>query len=150
AVGIQSHLLLADPEAPEVLAEALVAYAAEGLKVVLSELDVDVLPRHILGAEVTARDQARTDLYPHGLPPEVAEAQARFYGRIFRIVRKQSGVVTRVTFWGTHDGASWLNHWPVQGRTNHPLLWDRELQPKPAVGAVLEALTSSPGRKDGA
>ena len=54
-----------------------------------------------------------------GLPPEVAEAQARFYGRLFRVVLKHPGVVTRVTFWGTHDGASWLNFWPVAGRTNH-------------------------------
>ena len=65
----------------------------------------------------------------------MAEAQARFYGRIFRVVLKHPGVVTRVTFWGTHDGASWLNFYPVVGRTNHPLLWTG-LKPKPAFGAV--------------
>ena len=73
----------------------------------------------------------------------MAEAQARFYRRIFQVVLKHPGVVTRVTFWGTHDGASWLNFWPVFGRTNHPLLWDRALKPKPALGAVLDVLANS-------
>ena len=72
----------------------------------------------------------------------MAEAQSRLYGRLFRVVLKHPGVVTRVTFWGTHDGASWLNFWPVAGRTNHPLLWDRALKPKPALGAVLDALAT--------
>ena len=50
--------------------------------------------------------------------------------------------MTRVTFWGTHDGTSWLNFWPVAFRTNHPLLWDRALKPKPALGAVLDVLAT--------
>jgi endo-1,4-beta-xylanase len=45
-----------------------------------------------------------------------------------------------VTFWGVHDGRTWLNNWPVRGRTNHPLLWDRDLRAKPALEAVLKAL----------
>lgn len=39
--------------------------------------------------------------------------------------------VTRVTFWGVDDGQSWLNNWPVRGRTNYPLLFGRDCQPKP-------------------
>jgi endo-1,4-beta-xylanase len=141
AVGIQSHLRLDDTDAPDRLDRAIATYAAEGVKVVISELDVDVLPRRVRGADVAARERGGTDPYPHGLPTEVAEAQARFYGRIFRVVLKHRGVVTRVTFWGTHDGTSWLNFWPVFRRTNHPLLWDRAFQPKPSFGAVLDVLT---------
>jgi endo-1,4-beta-xylanase len=48
-------------------------------------------------------------------------------------------------FWGTHDGRSWLNNYPVKGRTNYPLLFDRQYQPKPAFGSVLQALEA--GRK---
>ncbi len=106
----------------------------------LTELDVDVLPRRGRGADVAAREQGGANPYREGLPTEVAEAQALFYGRLFRVVLKHPGVLTRVTFWGSHDGASWLNFFPVSGRTNHPLLWDRALKPKPALGAVLEAL----------
>jgi endo-1,4-beta-xylanase len=142
AIGIQCHLRLDEPDAPDRLDRAISDYAAEGVKVVISELDVDVLPRRTRGADVAARERGGADPYQGGLPPEVADAQARFYGRIFRVVLKHPGVVTRVTFWGTHDGTSWLNSWPVFRRTNHPLLWDRDLQPKPALGAVLKVLAT--------
>jgi endo-1,4-beta-xylanase len=48
-----------------------------------------------------------------------------------------------VTFWGVTDGNSWLNNWPVRGRTNHPLLWDRQGHPKPALEAVVEAIAKA-------
>jgi len=57
---------------------------------------------------------------------------------------KRSGVLARVTFWGVTDGDSWLNNWPVKGRTNYPLLFDRTGQPKPAFDAVFRAAHSSP------
>ena len=104
AVGMQCHFRLDDADAPDRLDRAIAAYAAEGVKVMLTELDVDVLPRRSRGADVAAREQGGANPYRGGLPPEVAEAQARFYGRIFRVVLKHPGVVTRVTFWGTHDG----------------------------------------------
>jgi endo-1,4-beta-xylanase len=142
AVGIQSHFRLDVPDAPDRLDEAIAAYAAEGVKVVISELDVDVLPRRVRGADVAARERGGVDPYKSGLPAEVAEAQTRYYRRIFDVVLKHPGVVTRVTLWGTHDGTSWLNSWPVGRRTNHPLLWDRALKPKAALGAVLDVLTT--------
>ena len=43
-------------------------------------------------------------------------------------------------FWGTQDGRSWLNYYPVKGRTNYPLLFDRQYQTQPAFGVVLQAL----------
>ena len=45
--------------------------------------------------------------------------------------------VDRVTFWGVGDGDSWLNNWPMRGRTNYPLLFDRQDLPKPAFDAVM-------------
>lgn len=140
-VGMQCHFRLDDAEALDRLERAITAYSAEGVKVMLTELDVDVLPRRGRGADIAAREQGGANPYKDGLPPEVAETQARFYGRLFQIVLKHPGVVTRVTFWGSHDGASWLNNFPVGGRTNHALLWDRALKPKPALGAVLDVLT---------
>ena len=76
AVGIQSHLRLDEPDAVDRLDEAIAAYAAEGVKVVISELDVDVLPRGVRGADVAARERGGANPYRRGLPPEVAEAQA--------------------------------------------------------------------------
>jgi endo-1,4-beta-xylanase len=59
---------------------------------------------------------------------------------MFRIFVKHSDKVSRVTFWGVHDGQSWLNNWPVKGRTNYPLLFDRNFQPKPAFYSVIETV----------
>ena len=58
------------------------------------------------------------------------------YARLFDLFLKHRDKIARITFWGLHDGRSWLNYWPST-RTNHPLLWDRSLQPKPALSAVL-------------
>lgn len=143
AVGIQSHFRLQDAAAPQVLDDAIAAYAAAGVKTAISELDVDVLPRASVAAEVGARQHAGADPYAHGLPADVAQAQAAFYGQIFRAILRHPGEVSRVTFWGVHDGQSWLNNWPVWRRTNYPLLFDRDLRPKPAFTAVLAALTAS-------
>lgn len=142
AVGIQSHLRLDDPGAVDRVDRAITALAAEGVKVVLSEIDVDVLPRRTRGADTETSERDGANPYTDGLPPEVAEAQADYYGRLLKVVLNHPGVVTRVTFWGTHDGSSWLNHWPIAGRTNHPLLWDRNLEPKPALRAIQAVLTA--------
>jgi len=37
------------------------------------------------------------------------------------------------------DGGSWLNDFPIRGRTEYPLLFDREGMPKPAFFAVMKA-----------
>jgi endo-1,4-beta-xylanase len=37
------------------------------------------------------------------------------------------------------DKYSWLNNWPVKGRTNYALLFDRELRPKQSWQRVIEA-----------
>ena len=144
AVGLQCHFQTKYPDAPRILNEAVAAYAAAGVKLMLTELDVDVLPRATGGAEVGTRERTGSDPYNDRLPADVARIQAGYYANVIRVVRQHPGVVTRVTFWGTHDGTSWLNDWPVRGRTNHALLWDRDLKPKPAYSAVLKGLTVSP------
>ncbi len=98
---MQCHFRLEDSDAPDRLDKAIQAYADEGVKVMLTELDVGVLPRRGRGADA--------DPYAKGLPADVAAAQARYYKRIFEVVLKHPKVVTRVSLWGTQDGASWLN-----------------------------------------
>ena len=65
------------------------------------------------------------------------------YRELFALFARHRSELSRVTFWGVYDGNTWLNDWPVQGRTNHPMLWDRQLQPKPALRAVIGALTET-------
>jgi endo-1,4-beta-xylanase len=61
------------------------------------------------------------------------------YGDLFRTYDQHCGLITRVTFWGVTDRDSWKNNWPVPGRTNYPLPFDRNAQPKPAFSAIIRA-----------
>jgi endo-1,4-beta-xylanase len=63
---------------------------------------------------------------------------AKRYASLFAVYLKHRDVVTRVTFWGVDNGSSWLNNWPIRGRTSYPLLFDRGGQPTPAFDAVIE------------
>ena len=82
------------------------------------------------------------DPYKAGLPDDVQQKLAERYRALFQVIMKYPQI-QRVTFWGVDDGSSWLNDFPVRGRTNHPLLWDRNFQPKPAFRAVIETLQQS-------
>jgi endo-1,4-beta-xylanase len=139
AVGIQGHWMLhPDYPKPHVISDAIREFHAEGFKVLVTELDVDVLPRTTSGADLVSVEEGPNP-YPDGLPDEVQRQLARRYGEVFDAML-EPGVVTMITFWGTHDGHSWLNNFPVKRRTNHPLLFDRALQPKPAYDAVIQSL----------
>ncbi|MCU0797307.1 MAG: endo-1,4-beta-xylanase [Akkermansiaceae bacterium] len=141
-VGTQSHFNLHYPSIDQV-DETLRRFSALGIKVMVTELDVDVLPSHGPGgvADLSRKEKPGEGLDPYraGLPDDIQQALARRYAELFRVYRKHEKSLTRVTFWGLHDGQSWLNQYPIGGRTNHPLLFDRELHPKPACHAVLEA-----------
>jgi endo-1,4-beta-xylanase len=139
-VGIQDHDHLNWPSTDQEDA-AISAFGALGLKVAITELDINVLPN--AGQQPTAdvslkiqQDKALNP-YPDGLPDFVQQQLAARYAELFRVYLKHRGVVNRVTFWCVTDGDSWLNDWPVQGRTNYPLLFDRNGQPKPAFDAVI-------------
>jgi endo-1,4-beta-xylanase len=138
-VGIQGHWMMKWPDTKTV-EEAIAAYEKEGVKVMISELDIDVLPRKQSGADISATEKGGLDPYKAGLPADVAQAQAKRYADLFAVFMRHPGVITRVTFWGVHDGTSWLNNWPVRGRTNYPMLWDRDLTAKPALDAVVKAM----------
>lgn len=141
-VGTQSHFQLNQPSLDEI-ERTIKDFSALGLKVMITELDVDVLPsRGPAGnADIGRREQGNsaTNPYTTGLPDEVQQQLAKRYGDIFRIYVKHRKSITRVTFWGLDDGQSWLNGFPIRGRTNHALLFDRALKPKPAFFAVIKA-----------
>jgi endo-1,4-beta-xylanase len=140
AVGLQSHDRMAWPTLDQEDA-TIAAFANLGIKVNITELDIDVLPPagENRGADITLNVelQARLNPYANGLPDSVQQALAQRYAQLFRVFLKHRDVIKRVTFWGVTDGDSWLNNWPVKGRTNYPLLFDRAGRPKPAFDAVV-------------
>lgn len=86
--------------------------------------------------------QARLNPYVNGLPDSMQQTLAKRYADLFTVFLKHPGQVSRVTFWGVTDGGSWLNNWPVRGRTAYPLLFDRDGQPKPAFYAVIRTASA--------
>jgi endo-1,4-beta-xylanase len=107
----------------------------------ITELDIEVLQRNSQGADVNQRMQGNSQMNPYvnGLPDSVQQKLANDYEALFKLFLKYKNKISRVTFWGVNDGQSWLNGWPIPGRTNYPLLFDREFKPKPAFYKVIEA-----------
>lgn len=138
-IGMQGHVGLDSPDLNEFEA-SIKAYAATGLPVHITELDVDVLPvawEHF-GAEISADFEYSDELnpFPKFLPLKVEQQLTARYVELFKLFLKYRDSIARVTFWGTGDGESWKNNFPVRGRTNYPLLFDRDYYPKPAYFAV--------------
>jgi endo-1,4-beta-xylanase len=129
-IGVQAHWGLDYPSLAQV-EEGIAILARSGLKIALTEMDITVLPE-----DKSGRNQ---NPYPDGLPAPLQEKLAKRYGDLFAIFRKYANAIDRVNFWGVDDGQSWLNDWPMKGRTDYPLLFDRQLQPKPAFFAVMKS-----------
>ncbi len=137
-VGIQGHWHLGKVPFKEI-EESILAYHELGLKIMITELDIEVLPRNFQGADVAQQMASDPTLNPYaqGIPDSILQQQASDYENLFKLFLKHKDKITRVTFWGVDDGQSWLNGWPVPGRTNYPLLFDRQLEPKAAYHKLM-------------
>ena len=106
-------------------------------------IDIDVLPNpsRRQGADIaeTFGADARYNVYTTGLPDSVQQQLTKRYADLFALFHKHRDVIDRITLWGVTDADSWLNDWPIKGRTSYPLLFDRNFQPKPAFKAVVRA-----------
>lgn len=140
-VGEQGHWNLKTPTLEEI-EKTITEFSALGIKVAFSELDITVLPNpwDVVGADVaqsTEKADEKMNPYPNGLPEEIQTELANRYEAIFKLFLKHQDKISRVTFWGAHDGQSWLNGWPIAGRTNYPLPFDKKYQPKKAYFSIL-------------
>lgn len=146
AIGLQDHAKL-DWPTPEQEDATISAFASLGLKVMITELDIDTAKatQQNRSADISLNGQGGTNspaaAAPEGtnqdankLPDSVQQLLAKRYRDLFSVFLKHRDVVTLVTFWGVTDGDSWLN----RGRVNHPLLFDRNGKPKPAFNAVIQ------------
>ena len=144
-VGMQGHMDMVFPDLDE-FEKSMLAFAETGVKLMITELDVTVLPRPGIdvGAEISASFEYQQKLNPYaeGLPDSVSIALNNRYNDIFKLFLKHSDILERVTLWGVYDGQSWRNDWPVKGRTDYALLFDRNFQPKPVVKTIIEEAES--------
>ncbi|MCL7986683.1 endo-1,4-beta-xylanase [Sphingobacterium sp. lm-10] len=139
-LGMQEHQGLHHPDIDEV-EKTILAFSETGASVMVTELDISVLPhaRENMGAEVseTYAYSKQLNPYPDGLPDSIMEKLGDRYISFFKLYLKHSDKISRVTVWGVGDHDSWKNGWPIPGRTDYPLLFDRQFKPKPFVQEIV-------------
>ena len=140
-LGIQGHWALDVPDLNEV-ETAFQAVSELGIKLMITELDICVIPfadhydNLIDLSSLEPAEQKRLSPYPGDLPDEVQKQLADRYIEVFSLFLKYN--VKRITFWAVHDGQSWRSYMPIRGRTDHPMLFDRQCKPKQAFYALIK------------
>jgi len=140
-IGMQTHVGLDYPSLED-FEESMEAFEALGVKVMITEMDVSVLPmpHRNVGADIATNIAFKESLNPYtkGLPDSVKVALENRYLDFFKLFLKHDNYVSRVTLWGVNDSNSWKNGFPVRGRTDYPLLFDRNNQPKSVVPLLID------------
>lgn len=140
-VGMQAHVAMEGPTMAE-YENAIVKYASVGVKINITELDISALPvpQGQSGANVadTYAYNKEFNPYVNGLPKDVEEKWEDRYADFFRLFLKHKDKIRRVTLWGVTDSQSWKNDYPVKGRTDYALFFDRKCNAKPVVEKIIK------------
>lgn len=139
AIGMQGHVGMNYPDLSD-FEQSIVAFASTGAKVMITEWDMSALPEVNRTANIADTVAFRKALnpYPVSLPDSVSEKWNKRMAEFMNLFVKHADVISRVTAWGVSDGDSWKNGFPVRGRKDYALLFDRDYQPKPFVKDLLE------------
>lgn len=142
AVGMQGHMGMNYPDIRQ-FEESILSFAGTGVKVMITEWDMSALPTAYMGANIadTVAFKKNLNPYPEGLPDSISQVWNTRMKDFFNLFLKHSDVITRVTAWGVSDVDSWKNNFPVRGRTDYPLLFDRNCEPKPFVKDLINSKT---------
>jgi endo-1,4-beta-xylanase len=145
-VGIQGHWKAGNVPLNDI-EESIKDFSALGIEVMFTELDLSVLPNPwentTADVSATSKGNSKMNPYANGLPDSVQQKLTKSYTDLFKLFMKYKKDISRITFWGVNDGQSWLNNWPVRGRTNYPLLFDKNFKPKPAFYSVIAIAKSN-------
>lgn len=144
-VGMQGHVGLDSPTLADYKA-AIDAYTALGVKVMITEFELSALPspRFNVGANISDTEAYRKEMNPYveALPDSVSDIWSKRMLEYFTLFLDNSDKVSRVTMWGVTDGNSWKNNFPMRGRTDYPLLFDRNYKAKPVVQSIIDEAMS--------
>ena len=142
-VGIQGHWFLEYPDM-DLLDSYIQKLSKLGVKLMITELDVGVLPFYPIESTILplsyfdTEKQKELNPYPDSLPEAVQNDLAKRYVELFAYFRKHRNLFGRITLWAVHDGQSWRNYWPITGRADYPMLFDRDCRPKPALDSLTQ------------
>jgi endo-1,4-beta-xylanase len=140
-IGMQGHIGMDYPELTE-FEKSIQAYASTGAKVMITELDLSALPtpQGNRGANISdmAAYQEKINPYKTGIPAEAEKRWENRYLDFFKLFLKHKDKISRVTLWGVSDKGSWKNNFPVRGRTDYPLLFDRDYKAKNLVKLLID------------
>ncbi len=125
AVGMQMHISVTSPSIAEIR-NAIELFGSLGVKVQVTEMDVSIYT----GPAEAMKSPDRQMLL----------AQGRRYKELFDLFKEEAekGILDMVVMWGAADDDTWLDDFPVPGRADAPLLFDRHLQAKPAYWAIVD------------
>lgn len=150
-VGMQGHVGMDYPSIADYKA-AIDTYANAGVKVMVTEFEVSALPTpgRCVSSNIADTEEYRNEIDPYrdGLPDSARLAWEERMLDFFKLFIESGDKLTRVTLWGVTDGDSWKNNFPVRGRTDYPLLFDREYNAKPIVQRIID-LASGGGQQEG-
>lgn len=139
AVGSQAHWHMNSPTF-NAIETSIQKLKAAGVKVLFTEWDVSILPSPYEGANISAnfKYSKEMDPYQEGVPDSVQNKWNKRVLGMFEIFLKYNDVVDRVTVWGLTDNTTWLNNFPIRGRKDSPVLFDRNNQRKPVVDEMIK------------
>ncbi len=139
AVGTQAHWHMKSPslEATETSFKKL---KATGVHILVTEWDISILPSPFEGAEISKNFSYSKEMDPYrdGVPDSVQKKWDKRMLDMFGLFLKYNDVIDRVTLWGLSDNVSWLNNFPIRGRKDYPLLFDRNNQRKSVVEEMIK------------
>lgn len=124
-VGHQTHISVAWPPINMII-DSMKKFNELGLDNIITELDMSVY----------AWDDRSN--YGETVPDDVLLKQANRYRDLFEALKEHKEMVGGVVFWGIADNHTWLSTFPVNRRTEAPLLFDKQMQAKPAFWGVVD------------
>ncbi|MBB2923047.1 endo-1,4-beta-xylanase [Cellulomonas cellasea] len=121
-VGHQMHVNLGVPVSR--IEDTIATFEDLGVRQAVTELDVAIArsPDEVLD---------RT-------PPERLDEQGLYYQDLLAAFRRHPGAVSSLSVWGLYDARSWLRAWPTERPYEAPLLFDGDLQAKPAYWGLVD------------
>lgn len=139
AIGMQSHMGMDYPDFDE-FEKSIEAFASTGCDVMITEWEMSALPTITESADVSASVELEKKMnpYPDGLPTDIDSLWNQRMSKVMDILLRHSNSVSRVNFWGVTDGDSWKNNWPMAGRKEYPLLFDRDYKMKPFMKSYIK------------